>query len=178
MKVTYTGTHGELLSRHQGKLDTKFAKLSKLLGGKGEKEAHVVITTERHLNHAEITLHFYNHQLVCVGSDPDQFAAICSAIDKLEKQVLKLRTKWRDTKRVKTEPEAEAEPEEVQLDEEGPAYKVYRVNHQQQRKPMTLEEALLEMENNRDYLVYRDAEKDRVTVLVRRPDGSFDLIES
>jgi hypothetical protein len=27
-------------------------------------------------------------------------------------------------------------------------------------------------------LVYRDAQTDRVTVLMRRPDGNFDLIES
>jgi putative sigma-54 modulation protein len=42
---------------------------------------------------------------------------------------------------------------------------------------MTLDEALIEMENNRDYLVYRDAETDRMSVLLRRRDGHFDLIE-
>jgi putative sigma-54 modulation protein len=43
---------------------------------------------------------------------------------------------------------------------------------------MTLEEALLEMDPGRDYLVYRDAETDRVTVLLRRRDGNFDLVEA
>ena len=43
---------------------------------------------------------------------------------------------------------------------------------------MTLDEALLEMEEDRDYLVYRDADKECVSVLVRRRDGHFDLIES
>jgi Sigma 54 modulation/S30EA ribosomal protein C terminus len=42
---------------------------------------------------------------------------------------------------------------------------------------MTLDEALLEMEKDRDYLVYRDAGTDRVSVLVRRRAGGFDLIE-
>ena len=54
---------------------------------------------------------------------------------------------------------------------------VYRVNHHEKRKPMTLDEAILEMDKTRDYLVYRDAETDRVTVLVRRRDGNFDLVE-
>ena len=54
----------------------------------------------------------------------------------------------------------------------------YHVNHHQKRKPMTLEEALLEMDKKRDYLVYRDAETDRVSVLVRRRDGHFDLVEA
>jgi hypothetical protein len=43
---------------------------------------------------------------------------------------------------------------------------------------MTLDEAILEMDKTRDYMVYRDAETDKVNVLVRRRDGNFDLVES
>ena len=44
---------------------------------------------------------------------------------------------------------------------------------------MTLQEALLEMERDKDdYVVYRDAAKNCLSVLVRRTDGNFDLIES
>ena len=43
---------------------------------------------------------------------------------------------------------------------------------------MSLDEAMLEMEESQDYMVYRDAQTDRVSVLMRRPDGNFDLIES
>jgi hypothetical protein len=43
---------------------------------------------------------------------------------------------------------------------------------------MTLDEAVLEMDNTRDYLVYRDTQREGVSVLVRRRDGNFDLIES
>ena len=43
---------------------------------------------------------------------------------------------------------------------------------------MTLDEAMLEMDRGRDYLVYRDSESDRLSVLVRRRDGHFDLIEA
>ena len=43
---------------------------------------------------------------------------------------------------------------------------------------MTLEEALLEMETQVDYVVYRDSDRDCLSVLVRRRDGNFDLIES
>ena len=41
----------------------------------------------------------------------------------------------------------------------------------------TLEEAILSMERNREYVVYRDAETDRLSVLLRRRDGHFDLVE-
>ena len=50
--------------------------------------------------------------------------------------------------------------------------------NQNRRKPMTLEEAVLEMDGDRNYMVYRDAESDRVQVLVKRRDGHFDLIEA
>jgi len=56
--------------------------------------------------------------------------------------------------------------------------KVFRVNNRDGNKPMTLEEAMLEMEVSQDYMVYRDSQTDRVAVLMRRSDGHFDLIES
>ena len=43
---------------------------------------------------------------------------------------------------------------------------------------MTLDEAILEMETDASYVVYRDSDRDCLSVLVRRPDGNFDLIDS
>ena len=179
MKITYTGRQVELAPAQLKKLEARFAKVGKLLDGRRECEAHVILSLERHLHHAEVTVNYFNHQLVGLGSSADLFNAIHSAIEKLEKQALKQRTKWRDTKRTprKTtetpETPAAAEPE-PEPETEG---RVYRVNHHEKRKPMTLEEAILEMDKKRDYLVYRDAETDRTSVLVRRRDGNFDLVE-
>ena len=64
MKVSYKGIKQELPAKLQKKLDAKFAKLSKLLEKRGEQEAHVVVTTVRHLHKAEVTIPFYDHQLV------------------------------------------------------------------------------------------------------------------
>src|SRR5580704_4947378 len=95
MKITYRGIPQQLPAKLQGKVDLKFGKLSKLLEKRGEKEAHVAVTSERHLHHAEITLQFYDHQLVSICSDADLFTALSNALDKLEQQALKQRTKWR-----------------------------------------------------------------------------------
>src|SRR5271155_6189599 len=95
MKVSYRGVHKELPPKFQEKLDAKFAKLSKLLERRGEKEAHVVVTSERHLHNAEITLQFYDHQLIGIDSDADLFTAVSKALDKLDKQAVKQREKWR-----------------------------------------------------------------------------------
>ena len=64
----------------------------------------------------------------------------------------------------------EPEPEPERL--------IYHVEDHKKRKPMTLDEAVLQMDDQRDYLVYRDAQTDRVVMLVRRRDGHFDLVEA
>ena len=175
MKITYTGRQVELAPAQLKKLQAQFAKIGKLLDGRRECEAHVVLSLERHLHHAEATINYYDHQLVGLGSAANLFDAIRGASDKLEKQVLKARTKFRDNKRAprKSSSEAESEPAPVEAE---PAPQVNKINHQK-RKPMTLDEAVLEMDKSRDYLVYRDAQTDRVSVLVRRRDGNFDLVE-
>jgi putative sigma-54 modulation protein len=182
MKITYTGRQVELAPAQLKKLEARFSKIGKLLDGRRECEAHVILSLERHLHHAEATVNYFGHQLVGMGSNSDLFTAISGAAEKLEKQAVKAREKWRDTKRApkveKVAAPPEPEPAEAAEEEEAePERRVYRVNHHQRRKPMTLDEALLAMDKNRDYLVYRDAETDRVSVLVRRRDGDFDLVE-
>ncbi|MDP3000076.1 MAG: HPF/RaiA family ribosome-associated protein [Bryobacterales bacterium] len=184
MKITYTGREHKLTAPQQKKLDAKFSKLSKLIDSrKGEKEAHVILTSERHLNRAEITVQCMDHALVGVGADSDLASAMAEAIENLEKQLLKLRAKRRDTHRGSKETwKPERAPEAAGVVEaesaERPDQRVFRVDSNPPRKPMTLDEAVLEMEKTRDYLVYRDAETGRVSVLVRRSDGNFDLVES
>jgi putative sigma-54 modulation protein len=176
MKIKYTGRQIELAPAQLRKLEARFAKIGKLLDGRRECEAHVVLSSERHLQQAEATVNYYGHPLVGIGSSADLFTAIHSAAEKLEKQALKARTKWRDAKRA---PKAAAPEEEAAQPEAAPEteHQVFHVSQHQKRKPMTLEEAVLEMEKKRDYVVYRDSKTDRVSVLVRRPDGNFDLVE-
>jgi len=180
MKITYTGRQVELAPAQQKKLEARFGKIGKFLDGRREVETRVILSLERHLHRAEATINYYDHQLVGIGSNTDMFNAIADAADKLEKQAVKARTKWRDNKRTprKAAPEVETEAATAPQAEAETEGQVYRVNHHQKRKPMTLDEALLEMEKDRDYLVYRDAETERTAVLVRRRDGNFDLIEA
>jgi ribosomal subunit interface protein len=100
MKVTYTGRQVDLSPAQSQKLMAEFEKVGKLLdNGRGEAEAHVILSHERHLNNVEITVPYHNHELVGQGSDAELFAAIHAAVGKLEKQALRVREKWRDSKR-------------------------------------------------------------------------------
>ncbi len=189
MKISYTGRTEALAPQEIRKIEAKFSKLAKLLDApKGEREAHVILNTERHLHNAEITVRYFDHSLVGIGSAADGFLAVSTALEKLEKQIHKLKERVRDTKRgpkqekqeiqefasaATAEEEAAAEAES----ERTTAPQVFRIDHHERRKPMTLDEALIEIED-RNYVVYRDAETGHVSVLVRRRDGNFDLIEA
>ena len=179
MKLTYTGRQVELAPAQLKKLEEQFAKSGKLLDGKGDCEIHVVLSLERHLHRAEATVNYFGHELVGLAAEPDLFTAIHAAAQKLEKQALKARAKWRDANRKphKGAPEADTEPASAEPQAQSRVH-IYHINNYDRRKPMTLEEALLEMDGARDYVVYRDAVSDRVSVLIRRRDGHCDLIET
>lgn len=194
MRLIVSGKTKDFTPELEEKFTSKIAKLSKLIERRGEREAHVSHQIERHLHKMQVIINFYDHSLVGEGADADLETAMCQAIEKLEKQIVNLRSRWRDTHRdakvVRESKEGwngapamptEAEPPQaakVGVNGRGAKPKIFRVNYEEDRKPMTLEEAMLEMENQQDYVVFRDADHDCLSVLVRRPDGNYDLIES
>jgi putative sigma-54 modulation protein len=195
MKITYTGRNEVFPPKQLSILEAKLQKLSKMIDRRGEREAHVILTHQRFLHKVEITINAWDHTMVGVGSNRDLVTAANEALDRLEKQIVKLRTKFRDTTRHKDkslidkslgEPDAVAATPSRATKRASAASKpsskdrkkVFRVDHHDGKKPMTVDEAMLEMEASQDYMVYRDAKTDRVTVLMRRADGHFDLIES
>jgi ribosomal subunit interface protein len=199
MKIIYSGKTKEFTPELEEKVATKIGKLGKLAEQRGEREVHLMHQSERHLHKVELTMNIYDHGLIGVGADPDLQTAICEAIEKLEKQLMKLRNRWRvthrDAKAVRSNKESWIENEPASGDNNAsPAKpptkaaangiarrpKIFQVNYDEDRKPMTLEEAILEMGNepDNDYVVYRNSERNCLSVLVRRGDGNFDLIES
>jgi putative sigma-54 modulation protein len=197
MKLIFSGKTKEFTPDLQEKFSAKLAKLSKLVERRGEREAHVMHQVQRHLHKVEVVVNFYDHALIGEGSDADLDKALIGAAAKLEKQVLKLRGRWRDTHRdaksVRSSKESWADevppvaPPPVTKSSakakangvvRNPKPRIFKVNYSEDRKPMTLEEAILEMDAKVPYVVYRDASRDCLSVLVRRADGNLDLIES
>jgi len=203
MKITFTGKQEKLTASQERKLAMAFARLSKLLGGRGEKGVQVILSFERHLQLAEVRLNFYDQTLVGEASGTDQFLAIMEAVEKLEKRVIKVREKFRDSKRdhakrdvvdaplAPEEPKAPAKKGKAALKEDKKAAKpaakpskkakpskVVTQDSKGHFKPMTVDEALIAMEEDRDYMVFRDAGTNQTRVLIRRRDGKIDLVEA
>jgi len=192
MKLIVSGKTKEFTPDVQEKFSLKLGKLSKLIERRGEREAHVIHHMERHLHKIEVVMNLYDHQVAVKGSNADLDSALTDAATKLEKQVVKMRTKWRtthrDAKGVRSSKESYQEPEPAPNGNGAKAVakqgakpgkpKIFRVNYDEDSKPMTLAEAMLEMEGGGSYTVFRNSEADCISVLVRRADGHFDLIES
>lgn len=177
MTVTYTGKL-TLSNELDKKLAARYAKIEKLLGEGNGRKAHVVLDQQRHLQTAEITI---GQDLVSAASGTDHFTALMTALEKMEKQILKTKAKDRAPKRenrdkfrVLAVPDFDAEGEPTG---DTVQRKVYAVEEPHGAKPLTLDEALLELAPTMPYLVYRDADDESLRVLIRRPDGHFDLVQ-
>src|SRR6478672_1548738 len=190
MNIAWTGKQEFFHPTQQKSIDAKIAHLSKLLdaAGKGEKKAHGILNQHKNQHRAEVTLHFLDHHLVGEHVDSDQFTAINLALDKLEKQIMKVRDKRRDTKKgpregwdkgaaANTVIAAEPGPQGIPA---APAVngrpQIFRVAPGD-TKPMNSEEALAEIDANEPYLVYLNSSTHRPAVILRRSDGNFDLVE-
>ena len=194
MKVIYSGKTKDFSPELEDKVSAKLSKLSKFVEQRGEREVHLTHQTERHLHKIKLSMNFYDHALVGEGADADLPTAVNHAIEKLEKQLVEARQRWRDTHRdAKTIRSSKEDWETNTLPEDGHTAeravrntnndgarrpRVFRVDYTEDRKPMTLEEAMLELEKDGDYVVYRDSGRNCLSVLLRRSDGNFDLIES
>ena len=194
MRITFTGRQDKLTPSQERKLATAFARLSRLIERKGEKGALVALSAFRGRQNAEVRVNFYDQTLIGQGSGPDQFAALMDAVERVEKQAQKSREKWRLSKRETPARQARTtgEPSLPSLSPAEPESaprirkKAHKRSHpskvvqarESDHKPMTVEEAMMALEEERDYMVYRDAESDEVRVLVRRRDGKVDLIET
>jgi putative sigma-54 modulation protein len=190
MNIAWSGKQEFLHPTQQKSLETKVAHLSKLLDadGKGEKQAHGILNQHKNQHRAEITMHFLDHHIVGEHIDSDQYTAINVALEKLEKQIMRVRDKRRDTKKGPREGwdkgaaansviAAESATESLFT---APASngkpQLYRV-FPGETKPMSAEEALVEIEPGDPYMVYLNSATNRPAIILRRADGNFDVVE-
>jgi putative sigma-54 modulation protein len=201
MNVEYTGRHYEITPTIRKDVESGLTKIRKILGDKFETK--VVLAVEKRRHKAEITISPRNGPIVGLAQAGDMPSAISEALDHLEKQAVKYKTRWRTKKRHnhKTpspkkwnwEAPQEALGVAIGLSEKTtvdvvvhkfPAVarttEVHLVRSEDavSMHPMTLEEAIKEAHfRDRDVFVFRDP-KGKVMVLHRTRDGKMELIEA
>jgi ribosome hibernation promoting factor len=198
MNVEYTGRQFEITPVTRKQVETGLEKLQKILGN--SFETHVILSVEKHRHTAEITVNVRNHpSIVGLAEAPEMTVAVSEALDRIERQAVKYKTKWKAKKRLARKRQEQSAPAEVSLAVAvggDPAtaipVKVHsfpntvkyseahivRSTDSVSFKALTLEEAVKEAEfRDREVFVFRD-HQGKVKVLHRKKDGKMELIEA
>jgi putative sigma-54 modulation protein len=189
MQFEYTGRHMDVTPAIRAHVEEHFGKLDHIFENSSTARAHVIIDVIKNRHNAEIILHWREHTLTAKETNADMYGALTRAIDKLEKQALKLKKKIIERKQSATPLSALAPqdtPRAAGADGGGGGTAVaaalappriisarrYRV------KPMTAEEAAMSLaEDSNQFVVFRDSDTSRLSVLYKRKDGNFGLIQ-
>lgn len=177
MKFEYTGRHLDVTPALRSHVESQFDKIGHLFDGNGSN-AHVIIEVEKGGRHrAEIILKWRDHTLTANSTVSDMYQALTQTITKIEKQALKLKNKVIDKHQKAKKVSTVAEPiDEVKVETNGTPrivdVETYPV------KPMTPEEAALRIggEENQ-FVVFRDSENQKISVVYKRTDGNYGLIQ-
>jgi putative sigma-54 modulation protein len=171
MRIEFTGRQTEIPERLRGLAERKLQKLARRL--RGMTHARVMLSADKHRQVAEVTLHSRNLDLAATEVGTELRTSLLAAIEKLERQALRRAERRRELKR------RPAGPLPVSAPSGGEAREVRVIRGRRSAvKPMTVEEAVLQMEGREDRpFVFRDADSEGVKVLYRRRDGHIGLIE-
>lgn len=175
MNIDFTGRQMEITSDLRLYTQERMRKITRLLGD--AYEMHVILAAEKHRRVAEVTLKFRDHTLVGVEESGDARISLNGALNKLERQTVRLLERRRTRKR-RPKPTTT-----VVLNVLG----AERLEHEERRtveavrtpiKPMTIEEAITALDHSHaGAVVFRNPETERVNVIYHRPDGNLGLIE-
>jgi putative sigma-54 modulation protein len=177
MNVEITGRHVVITAAIRSYVLKRLRKFSRIFGDR--ISFHVILGVEKGRQSAEILLKSKSLDLTGKGDTDDLYASILRAVEKLERQALKHKSKIIETKRHRAKEKSVAEKSGIGLRERRAVPRRINsiVEEEAPKKPMYVDEAVLEL-GHREYpfVVFRNVESGGVNVLYRRKDGSLGLI--
>ena len=142
-------------------------------------EAHVVLSVEKFRNVAEVNFTTKGVNINSKEEAKDMQLAVDNAIDKLERQIKKHKEKVRGYKTNTARNEGLMAAGVFEESEEEPVRMKIVETRKIVVRPMSLEEAVMEMEESRNrFVIYRDSQSENIHVIYRRDDGHYALIEA
>jgi putative sigma-54 modulation protein len=184
VKMNLTARHIDLTDQLRSQVERKLRRLDRITHSTAEADVEL-IGGASHANSsaqvAEVTLRNNGDVLRSTASGPSPIAALDAVLDRLERQVVRTKERPGSIRRRHAD-----EVDEVLSREAGPSVdtderearptvvKTKRFDMQ----PMFEEDAIAQMEElGHAFFVYLDAETERVSVVYRRTDGNFGLIQ-
>ncbi|MBU4194170.1 MAG: ribosome-associated translation inhibitor RaiA [Actinobacteria bacterium] len=181
LQIIITGKNIDLTDALSDHAREKAAKVGNLGVNVDEVEVRMVIEKNPSIKEnqkAELTAVGSGVHLRATDRDRDMYVAIDKAVSKLQRQIKKYHGKRVDRTHGHHGSHRE-QPLPAELEEEEEEHPVIVKTKSISLKPMTPEEATLQMEMlGHDFFVFTDSETENASVVYRRNDGNYGLIDT
>ena len=176
MEIIIHGDKLKITKAMNDYIEEKLAKLNKYLENGDRVRANVVVKVKNHEQRVEITIPMKSFILRSEETKDDFYAAVDKAVDKLERQIRKNKTRMM-SKQVKVNYEFNFS--EIEVDEEDTKENKILKRKKVEVKPMNEDEAIIQMELlGHQFYMYMDSETSKPAVVYKRNDGNYGIIES
>jgi putative sigma-54 modulation protein len=173
MKFIISGKHINVTDALKEKVTKKIGKMNKYFSE--DTEAHVTMSVEKVRQIIEVTILYNGVVFRAEVSTDDMYSSIDKAVDILERQIRKNKTRLE--KKLHKDAFIAASGYNQKDVEEEHNYEVVK-SKKFAVKPMTIEEAILQMNLvGHEFFVFSNAETKEVNVVYRRKDSNYGLIE-
>lgn len=175
MNIKFTGKGMDVTEALRDVTEKKIGRLDKYF--QKDIEGNVTFSSEKNRKIIEVTINLPGTIIRAEESSDDMYASIDKAVDVLERQMRKYKTRlqkqYKNTETIRFENVVPL-PVEEEEDDSPKLVKTKRFI----LKPMTSEEAVLQMELLRhNFFVFMDGETGSVNVVYKRKDNNYGLIE-
>ena len=179
MEIIIRGEKMKITDAMKDYAEEKLSKLDKYLGNSSDVRANVIVKVRNHQNKVEITIPLKSFILRSEETQEDFYAAVDKAIDVLERQVRKNKTRLMAVRQVKKQvQDFIIDSIEYEDEDEKETNKIVK-RKTIEVKPMNEEEAILQMELlGHQFYMFKDSETDKPAVVYKRNDGNYGLIET
>lgn len=189
--IQITGRHVEITDSMKDYAIDKISKIERFMNR--IIDVSVIMDIQRLDHRVEIILKVGNTKITSKAATTDMYISIDRAVDKLEAQILRYKSKLQDhhakghavfnmNVNVLNPKDADEDLEEEVLgnDHEFARFKPHRLMKQESRplKILTYDEAIMKMElSGDDFMLFKNEEDQKLKVIYRRKDENYGIIE-
>ena len=176
MKCQITGKNVTVTDAIRNAIETKLQRMDKYFVIDEEVEAKVLIRTYKESQKIEITIFTKMMDFRVEVREPDLYAAVDIAIDKLEGQMRKLKTKLdrRNRENLGRAIAFENFKSDEEIEEDDEVVRVKELD----LEPMDMEVAITKMEAlDHSFFIYLDSEDNKISVVYRRYEGGYGVLQ-
>ncbi|MCK5812203.1 MAG: ribosome-associated translation inhibitor RaiA [Clostridiales bacterium] len=171
MKIIISGKHMTIQEDVREYAIKKFSKLEKFFNR--EAEAHLTFGERRKGNYIvlDATIYYRNIIFRAEVENHDSYAIIDKGVERIERQIIKNKTKLEKRFHVGAFKETD------DLNVEQTIHKIVKLK-KFSIKPMSVEEAVLQMDLlGHEFFIFLNADSEDTNVVYKRKDGNYGLIE-